>query len=172
MTDIKETVKKPVSPETRIVRLVSGEQLIASISALPTEDFVKLYDPYKIDIYVMEPEPENLWSEERMALKPWCFQTTDSVIIVKKRNILALAYPTKSIVEYYTNIKTGKFPPIRTGTQPVPIIKKDNKTEQVPKYHQKLPAPGEEFNRLLDAMESDEEYNELFNYLRGKRTIH
>ena len=57
MTDIKETVKKPVSPETRIVRLVSGEQLIASISALPTEDFVKLYDPYKIDIYVMEPEP-------------------------------------------------------------------------------------------------------------------
>jgi hypothetical protein len=166
MTDTKEIVKKPVKPETRIVRLVSGEQLIASISALPTEDFVKLYSPYKIDIYNMEPEPSSLWSEERMALKPWCFQTTDSVIIVKKHNILALAHPTKSIVEYYTNIKTGKFPPTIT-----PLLKQDNK-ENEPIQQIKPRLPVEEFNRLLEAIDNDEEYNELFNYIRGKKTIH
>ena len=32
--------------------------------------------------------------------------------------------------------------------------------------------PIEEFNRLLEAIDNDEEYNDLYSYLKGKKTIH
>ena len=165
MTDKKETEQKKQVPVPRIIRLVSGEQLIAGITASTAAEFVQLVDPYKIDIFVIEPEPTNFWAEERMSLKPWCFQSSDSVIAVRKINILALAHPTQSMTDYYNNIKTGQFPPIRTGT--TPSLRMEEKTE----LKKKIKKPEEEFNRLLDTMD-DEDYGDLYDYFKGKRTIH
>ena len=164
MTDKKETEQKKQVPVPRIIRLVSGEQLIAGITASTAAEFVELVDPYKIDIFVIEPEATNYWTEERMSLKPWCFQSSDSVIAVRKINILALAQPTKSMTDYYNNIKTGQFPPLRTGT-PATLKKQEEKKPQASKLNE------ETFNRILEAMD-DEEYGELYDYMKGKRTVH
>ena len=82
----KETTVKV--PQARLLKLVSGEQIIAGIYVTEGSDFLRLNDPYKVDLFDGEADGDSYYVEERMALRPWVFQSTDKIYSIHKNNII------------------------------------------------------------------------------------
>ena len=91
----KETTVKV--PQARLLKLVSGEQIIAGIYVTEGSDFLRLNDPYKVDLFDGESDGDSYYVEERMALRPWVFQSTDKIYSIHKNNIMTLAVPNETL---------------------------------------------------------------------------
>jgi len=136
-------------PEPRIVKLNSGEQLVAIVMVQEKSDFIRLEEPYIIQLHPYDLLGDYMM-EEKMTIKPWLFKAKDKVISIHKNNILCFAVPTDDIAEYYMNIRSGKL-------------------RQSPEEIKKHRAAA--FGKLLDQL-GDVEYDETQDYLMGKKTVH
>ena len=149
MTKVKEThVRIPIP---RLLKLVSGEQVIAGIYTQEGSDFLRLHEPYKIDLHNEPVEDDQYWIEERMALRPWVFQSTDKIYSIHKNNIMTLAVPNETLKDYYNNIRLNYTKNLE------PILKEKAKKDSM--------------NKVLNNM-SDEDYFETLEYLKGNKTKH
>jgi hypothetical protein len=161
MTEKKEEVKKEeikvTTPTPRMLKLVTGEQVISIMYITEGSDFIRLSDPYRIELHQFEADPTGYYTEERMSLKPWVFQSVDKIYSIHKNNIITISMPTEPIKTYYDNIRTGKFP--QNGAQ-----KKD--IEPI-----KPMANPIDFENLIDNLR-DDEYYDMIQHLKGKKTIH
>ncbi len=146
-TDPKETIKKIPTP--RMVKLNSGEQLVAIEMVQDNSNFIRLEEPYIIQLHPYDLLGDYMM-EEKMTIKPWLFKAKDKVISIHKSNILCFAVPTDDIAEYYMNIRTGKL---------------RQSAEEVKKHRAAA------FGKLLDQL-GDVEYDETQDYLMGKKTVH
>ena len=145
----KETKAKVPTP--RILKLSSGEQVIASIYVTDGSDFIRLNEPYKVRIHENAVDSETYYVEERMSLTPWMFQTIDKVYSVHKNHIVSIGMPNKNLTEYYNNVRLGLFPSVKKELQPVPTKEQNDKS----------------FEKIMEEM-SDEDYFQTLEYLRGK----
>ena len=90
--------------------------------------------------------------EERMSMKPWVWQAQDKIFSVHKNNILTIGMPNETIKDYYNNIRLGKI--------------------EVPQEKPLKPMPSvDEFNQMLDKL-GDEDYFDVIEHLKGKKTVH
>ena len=137
------------TPQPRLVKLKTGEQLVALVYIQKDSDFIRLQDPYKIELHPYDLLGDYIM-EEKMTIKPWMFKSKDKVFSVHKNHIITLGVPTDDISEYYHNMKSGAF------KQNIDEIKK---------------ARAAAFNKLLDQA-NDEEYLDMRDYHEGKKTIH
>ena len=149
----KENVKKTVVkiPIPRLVKLTSGEQVIAGIYTQEGSDFLRLHEPYKIDLHADPVEDDQYWIEERMALRPWVFQSTDKVYSLHKNHVMTLAVPNDHLKDYYNNVRlnyTKKLEPLQ-----------DKKKRE------------SNMQKMLDRMD-DDDYYETMEYLKGNKTKH
>ena len=145
----KETKVKVPTP--RILKLSSGEQVIAIIYITDGSDFIRLNEPYKVRIHENAVDDETYYVEERMSLTPWMFQTIDKIYSVHKNHIMSIGVPNKNLIEYYNNVRLGLFP----------TLKKEIKPLQPKTYSEKS------FEKAMEEM-SDEDYFQTLEYLRGK----
>ena len=76
-TDPKETIKKIPTP--RMVKLNSGEQLVAIVMVQDKSDFIRLEEPYIIQLHPYDLLGDYMM-EEKMTIKPWLFKSKDKVI--------------------------------------------------------------------------------------------
>tara|TARA_Y100000004_G_scaffold116248_1_gene130655 strand:+ start:339 stop:797 length:459 start_codon:yes stop_codon:yes gene_type:complete len=147
---VKEThVKIPVP---RLLKLVSGEQVIAGILVQEGSDFLRLSDPYKIDLHNEPVVDDQYWIEERMALRPWVFQSTDKIFSIHKNNVMTLAVPNDSLKDYYNNLRM-------------------NYNKKLEPLQDKLKREKDSMQKLLDRM-NDEDYYDTMEYLKGNKTKH
>ena len=146
-TKVTEPVKKILEP--RIVKLKSGEQLLAIVMIQEKSDFIRLEEPYLIQLHPYDLLGDYMM-EEKMTIKPWLFKSKDKTISLHKNNILCFAVPTDDISEYYMNIRTGKL---------------RQSAEEVKKHRAAA------FGKLLDQL-GDVDYDETQDYLMGKKTVH
>ena len=142
-------------PVPRLLKLVTGEQVIAGIYVQENSDFIRLNEPYKIDLYADPVDESHYFMEERMSLKPWVFQAEDKIFSIHKSNILTLAVPNEHITVYYNNVRLNYTKKLE------PLIEK------------KLRESSKEssFNKLLTNMD-DDDYFETLEYLKGNRKKH
>ena len=145
----KETTVKV--PQARLLKLVSGEQIIAGIYVTEGSDFLRLNDPYKVDLFDSESDGDSYYVEEKMALRPWVFQSTDKIFSVHKNNIMTLAVPNETLKDYYNNIRLNYTKNLE------PILKEKAKKDSM--------------NKVLNNM-SDEDYFDTLEYLKGNKTKH
>ena len=144
--DKKETTVRV--PVPRLLKLTSGEQIIAGMCVTEGSDFIRLSEPYKIDLYNSEIEEEAYYVEERMALRPWVFQSTDKIFSVHKNHIMTLAVPNDNLKDYYNNVR------INYKKNLEPILEKRKREDSM--------------NKMLDRM-NDDDYFETLEYLKGNR---
>ena len=76
-TKVTEPVKK--IPEPRIVKLKSGEQLLAIVMIQEKSDFIRLEEPYIIQLHPYDLLGDYMM-EEKMTIKPWLFKSKDKTI--------------------------------------------------------------------------------------------
>ena len=150
----KETKAKVPTP--RILKLSSGEQVIATIYITDGSDFIRLNEPYKIQLHRSQVDNATYFVEEKMSLSPWMFQTVDKVYSIHKNHIMSIAMPNDNLTEYYNNVRKGLFPTIKKELQPL-TEKKEQETRN--------------FAEIMEEM-SDEDYWETLQYLRGKIKPH
>ena len=148
----KINIKKVVIPTPRMLKLATGEQVIAIIYVQEGSDFIRLSDPYKIELHNFDADPTAYYMEERMSMKPWVWQAQDKIFSVHKNNILTIGMPNETIKDYYNNIRLGKI--------------------EVPQEKPLKPMPSvDEFNQMLDKL-GDEDYFDVIEHLKGKKTVH
>ena len=147
--DKKETTVK--IPVPRLLKLVTGEQIIAGMYVTEGSDFIRLNDPYKLDLYADDMSGESYYVEEKMALKPWVFQATDKIFSIHKNNIMTLAVPNETLKDYYNNIRLNYTKTLE------PVLKEKAKKDSM--------------NEALNKM-SDDDYFETLEYLKGNKTKH
>ena len=94
MTEKKEEVKKEgttvVTPTPRMLKLVTGEQVISIMYVTEGSDFLRLSDPYRIELHHYEADASGYYMEERMSLKPWVFQSAANIYSIHKNNIITI----------------------------------------------------------------------------------
>tara|TARA_Y100000004_G_C8587263_1_gene274924 strand:- start:4 stop:471 length:468 start_codon:yes stop_codon:yes gene_type:complete len=151
--NVKET--KINVPVPRVIKLASGEQVIAGVYITEGSDFVRLTDPYKIRVHESVLGKDTYYVEEKMSLTPWVFQTTDKVYSVHREQIVTLGFPNKNLTEYYNNVRMGLFPAMKKELEP---IESKRSTD-------------EKFADMMEKM-NDDDYFEMIEYLRGKTTKH
>ena len=151
MEDKKPTTRTVKIPVARLLKLASGEQVIAGIYVQEGSDFLRLHEPYKIDLYNNEIEEEAYYVEERMALRPWVFQSTDKIYSIHKNHVLTLAVPNDSLKDYYNNVRLNHTKTLE------PILEKKQRETNMQK--------------ALDRM-NDDDYFETMEYLKGNRKKH
>tara|TARA_Y100001970_G_C14109243_1_gene789908 strand:+ start:661 stop:1074 length:414 start_codon:yes stop_codon:yes gene_type:complete len=133
-------------PQARMLKLKTGEQLIALMYVQDNSDFIRLENPYKIDLHPFDFLGEYV-IEEKMTMKPWLFRTKDKVFSVHKNHIITLAVPDDGLAEYYTNLISGRVKP--------PSMESRQET----------------LNKLLEKVEN-KEYDDILDYSEGKKTVH
>tara|TARA_B100000085_G_scaffold278779_1_gene301058 strand:+ start:230 stop:646 length:417 start_codon:yes stop_codon:yes gene_type:complete len=133
-------------PQPRLLKLTSGEQLIAYIHVQEDSDFLRLESPYSIQLTPFDMLGEYLM-EEKMTMKPWIFKGADKIYSIHKNNVMTLAVPEDNLAEYYHNLITGQIKPL------------------IEKNRQKL-------TDILDKMKDDEYMAEMDDYFAGKKTVH
>ena len=131
----------------RIVRLVSGEQLVAKISEhKDKKDFLYLHEPLKMEI--VPKLSKDFMVEEHMSLSEWIYQAESKEHPIHKSKILTVANANDNLSEYYQNIKDH----LKTRKWKVGTKQEMNEMSQ------------EEEEALTD--------NDVMDYLQGNRTIH
>tara|TARA_Y100001937_G_scaffold46873_1_gene65768 strand:- start:1521 stop:1982 length:462 start_codon:yes stop_codon:yes gene_type:complete len=149
--------KKQVTVATpRVLMLSGGQQVIAGIYVTEGSDFIRLNEPYKIQLHRSEVDSATYFVEEKMSLSPWMFQTVDKVYSIHKNHIMSIAMPNESLKEYYDNVRKGLFPTLKKEIQPLSVKPKET---------------AKDFVEIMEEM-SDEEYYETLQYLRGKIKPH
>jgi hypothetical protein len=133
-------------PQARMLKLKTGEQLIALMYVQDNSDFIRLENPYKIDLHPFDFLGDYV-IEEKMTMKPWLFKTKDKVFSVHKNHIITLAVPEDSLSEYYMNLISGRIKP--------PSMESRQET----------------LNKLLEKVEN-KEYDDILDYSEGKKTVH
>tara|TARA_E500000318_G_scaffold49803_1_gene46703 strand:+ start:324 stop:785 length:462 start_codon:yes stop_codon:yes gene_type:complete len=152
-----EKEKKQTTVATpRVLMLSGGQQVIAGIYVTEGSDFIRLNEPYKIQLHKNDVDSDTYFVEERMSLTPWMFQTVDKVYSVHKNHIMSIAMPNTHLTEYYENVRKGLFPSIKKEIQPLPTAKKEQ---------------ARDFVEVMEEM-SDEDYWQTLQYLRGKIKPH
>ena len=105
-----EKEKKQTTVATpRVLMLSGGQQVIAGIYVTEGSDFIRLNEPYKIQLHKNDVDSDTYFVEERMSLTPWMFQTVDKVYSVHKNHIMSIAMPNTHLTEYYENVRKGLF---------------------------------------------------------------
>ena len=148
---IQVTVATP-----RVLMLSGGQQVIAGIYVTEGSDFIRLNEPYKIQLHRTNVDGATYFVEEKMSLSPWMFQTVDKVYSIHKNHIMSIAMPNDNLTEYYNNVRKGLFPTIKKELQPLTEKKKEDTKD---------------FAEIMEEM-SDEDYWETLQYLRGKIKPH
>ena len=149
--------KKQVTVATpRVLMLSGGQQVIAGIYVTEGSDFIRLNEPYKIQLHRSEVDSATYFVEEKMSLSPWMFQTVDKVYSIHKNHIMSIAMPNDNLTEYYNNVRKGLFPTLKKEIKPLPEKPKET---------------AKDFVEIMEEM-SDEEYYETLQYLRGKIKPH
>ena len=149
--------KKQVTVATpRVLMLSGGQQVIAGIYVTEGSDFIRLNEPYKIQLHRSQVDNATYFVEEKMSLSPWMFQTVDKVYSIHKNHIMSIAMPNDNLTEYYNNVRKGLFPTIKKELQPLTEKKKEDTKD---------------FAEIMEEM-SDEDYWETLQYLRGKIKPH
>ena len=152
-----EKEKKQTTVATpRVLMLSGGQQVIAGIYVTEGSDFVRLNEPYKIQLHRNNVDSDTYSVEEKMSLSPWMFQTVDKVYSIHKNHIMSIAMPNQNLSEYYDNVRKGLFPTIKKELQPLTEKRQENTKD---------------FAEVMEEM-SDEEYWETLQYLRGKIKPH
>ena len=131
----------------RIVRLVSGEQLVAKISEhKDKKDFLYLHEPLKMEIV---PKLSNdFMVEEHMSLSEWIYQAESKEHPIHKSKILTVANANDNLSEYYQNIKSHlKSRKWKVGTK-------------------------QEMNEMSQEEEEHLTDIDILEYVRGNRTVH
>ena len=154
--DKKEKAKevKVKIPQVKIIMLSSGQQVIGSLLIDEGSNFIRLYDPYKINLHMKEFSDDEYIHEEKMSLTPFVFQTVDKIYSVHKNHIVTIGQPNSNIKEYYNSVRLGLFPSTQKELKP---IETKAKVE-------------EKFDKMMETM-SDEEYFDIVEYLRGKKSV-
>ena len=153
MTKEKKQVKVAAH---RVLMLSGGQQVIAGIYVTEGSDFVRLNEPYKIQLHRSQVDNATYFVEEKMSLSPWMFQTVDKVYSIHKNHIMSIAMPNQNLSEYYDNVRKGLFPTIKKELQPLTEKKQEDTKD---------------FAEIMEEM-SDEDYWETLQYLRGKIKPH
>ena len=149
--------KKQVTVATpRVLMLSGGQQVIAGIYVTEGSDFIRLNEPYKIQLHRSQVDNATYFVEEKMSLSPWMFQTVDKVYSIHKNHIMSIAMPTDNLAEDDNKVRKGLFPTIKKELQPL-TEKKEQETR--------------DFAEIMEEM-SDEDYWETLQYLRGKIKPH
>ena len=131
----------------RIVRLVSGEQLVAKISEhKDKKDFLYLHGPLKMEI--VPKLSKDFMVEEHMSLSEWIYQAESKEHPIHKSKILTVANANDNLSEYYQNIKDH----LKTRKWKVGTKQEMNEMSQ------------EEEEHLTDI--------DVLEYVRGNRTVH
>ena len=131
----------------RIVRLVSGEQLVAKISEhKDKKDFLYLHEPLKMEI--VPKLSKDFMVEEHMSLSEWIYQAESKEHPIHKSKILTVANANDNLSEYYQNIKDH----LKTRKWKVGTKQEMNEISQ------------EEEEHLTDI--------DVLEYVRGNRTVH
>ena len=131
----------------RIVRLISGEQLVAKVSEHEKKkDFLYLHEPLKMEIV---PKLSNEFMvEEHMSLSEWIYQADNKEHPIHKSKILTVANANDNLSEYYQNIKSHlKSRKWKVGTK-------------------------QEMNEMSQEEEEHLTDIDLLEYVRGNRTVH
>ena len=90
--------------EVRILRLVSGEQIVCRIQEVKDKpEFLSLVDPLRMDI--VPSLIRGKFVEERMALTEWLTHAKETNHSIHKNKILTVANANDSLAEYYGNMK-------------------------------------------------------------------
>lgn len=79
--------------DVRVLKLVSGETIVASTK--PTETFVKVVDPIQFTVV-------SRGGYGTMMASEW-LQTNQNSFKIKRDHIVAMAYPTEMMLDYYFN---------------------------------------------------------------------
>ena len=149
--------KKQVTVATpRVLMLSGGQQVIAGIYVTEGSDFIRLNEPYKIQLHRTNVDSATYFVEEKMSLSPWMFQTVDKVYSIHKNHIMSIAMPNDNLTEYYNNVRKGLCPTIEKELQPLTEKKQEDTKD---------------FAEIMEEM-SDEDYWETLQYLRGKIKPH
>ena len=152
-----EKEKKQTTVATpRVLMLSGGQQVIAGIYVTEGSDFIRLNEPYKIQLHRNNVDSDTYFVEEKMSLSPWMFQTVDKVYSIHKNHIMSIAMPNQNLSEYYDNVRKGLFPTIKKELQPLTEKRQENTKD---------------FAEVMEEM-SDEDYWETLQYLRGKIKPH
>ena len=140
--------------EVRILRLISGEQIVCKIQELKDKpEFLSLVEPMRMDI--IPSLIKGKFIEERMALTEWLTHAKELNHSIHKSKILAVANANDSLAEYYGNVKEHL---------------KDKKW----KLGEERRIGKNEFEEFEKQVEFDKiiEDEDVFEYLNGRRTIH
>ena len=131
----------------RIVRLVSGEQLVAKISEhKDKKDFLYLHEPLKMEI--VPKLSKDFMVEEHMSLSEWIYQAESKEHPIHKSKILTVANANDNLSEYYQNIKSHlKSRKWKVGTK-------------------------QEMNEMSQEEEEHLTDIDVLEYVRGNRTVH
>lgn len=93
-----------MNTNTKFIRLVTGEDVIAEVSEASTDPFITLHEPAKV-VYMFE-------SVDQISLKliPWVFQalTDKQYFNVLKRDILLMEDASNTVIDAYSSHKDSK----------------------------------------------------------------
>ena len=147
-----EKEKKQTTVATpRVLMLSGGQQVIAGIYVTEGSDFIRLNEPYKIQLHKNDVDSDTYFVEERMSLTPWMFQTIDKIYSIHKSHIFSIGVPNKNLTEYYNNVRMGLFPTMKKEIEPIMTKQQHDKS----------------FEKAMEEM-SDEDYFQTLEYLQGK----
>ena len=147
-----EKEKKQTTVATpRVLMLSGGQQVIAGIYVTEGSDFIRLNEPYKIQLHKNDVDSDTYFVEERMSLTPWMFQTIDKIYSIHKSHIFSIGVPNKNLTEYYNNVRMGLFPSMKKEIEPIMTKQQHDKS----------------FEKAMEEM-SDEDYFQTLEYLQGK----
>ena len=147
-----EKEKKQTTVATpRVLMLSGGQQVIAGIYITEGSDFIRLNEPYKIQLHKNDVDSDTYFVEERMSLTPWMFQTIDKIYSIHKSHIFSIGVPNKNLTEYYNNVRMGLFPSMKKEIEPIMTKQQHDKS----------------FEKAMEEM-SDEDYFQTLEYLQGK----
>lgn len=131
----------------RILRLISGEQLVARVQEhKDKKDFLYLHEPLKMEI--VPKLSKDFMVEEHMSLQEWIYQADNKEHPIHKSKILTVANANDRLTEYYQNIKEH----LKSRKWNIGSAQEMNEMDKF------------EEEQLTD--------NEVVEYIKGRRTIH
>lgn len=92
---------KTMTSQKLILRLTTGEDILASVTRDPDGDTLTVKDPFVI---------MSQWANDgtlKMGLMPFMPYAKDNVITVKRDNVIATATPVDEILKQYTKQTSG-----------------------------------------------------------------
>lgn len=86
--------------KVKIVRLITGEDILCVVESESTSDFIKISDPFRIVIIPTRVQGET----PTVGLNPWSMFSVDKTFNINKDLVLTISTPDKQFVEQYASM--------------------------------------------------------------------